>query len=85
MDTLKKIERLFERARQADTPVFHVSDRVIADIRPPEVIPLMPLSVVAGLSAAAAVLFFFMAVNAWTTVNSPNLEMVASLQELSSW
>lgn len=85
MDTLKRIERLFAQARQGETPVFHVSDRVLQDLAtltPPR---LMPLSVFAGVSAAAAVVMFLLSVQAWDYLNSPLAELLTPLQETPLW
>ncbi|MFC1764456.1 hypothetical protein ACFL6U_20605 [Planctomycetota bacterium] len=85
MDTLKKLERLFERDRLGTTPVFHVSNRVIAELGPRETVTLVPLSVFAGVSAAAAALLLFLAVNAWNTMNGPLAELLTPLQETPLW
>ena len=85
MDTLKKIERLFEQARLGEPPVFHVGDRVMADLgalTPPR---LLPLSVFAGLSAVAAVIMFLLSVQAWNYLNSPLAELLTPLQETPLW
>lgn len=65
MATLRQIERLFEQARLAPVPVFHVGDRVLAEIRARQGVELRPLSVLAGLSAAAAIVVLFYAVSGW--------------------
>lgn len=68
MDQLNKLETLFEQARQAATPVFHVSDRVLADIADRRSVRLTPFSIMAGLSAAAAVIALVYAVNSWLSM-----------------
>ena len=70
MDKLGKIEALFERACQGPTPIFHVGERVIAEIAARNSIRLTPLSFVAGLSAAAAAIALFYAINGWMTLSS---------------
>jgi hypothetical protein len=85
MDTLKRIEKLFEQARQDETPVFHVSHRVMADLAalaPPR---LIPLSVFAGVAAAAAVVMFLLSVQTWNYLNSPLAQLLTPLQETSLW
>ena len=63
MDTLTKLDNLFKRSAQCPAPVFHVADRVLDRLQGqiPLVIPLRPLSLVAGLSAAAAIIAIVMA------------------------
>ena len=69
MDNLKRIERLFEHARQCATPVFHVGDRVLEDITVRQSVQLTPLSIVAGISAAAAVIALAYVVNSWLSMS----------------
>jgi len=68
MDKLGRIEKLFERARLCGTPVFHVSDQVLAEIAERQSVRLMPLSIMAGISAAAAVIALFYAINSWMSL-----------------
>lgn len=85
MDTLKRIERLFAQARQGETPMFYVSDGVLQDLAvltPPR---LIPLSVFAGVSAAAAVVMLLLSVQAWNYLNSPLTELLMPLQETPLW
>jgi hypothetical protein len=85
MDTLKKLDQLFALARQGETPVFSVSDRVIADLGQCDVPSLVPLSVFAGVSAVAAAVLLLLAVNAWNYLNSPLAELLTPLQETPLW
>lgn len=68
MDSLERIEKLFEQAQLAGTPVFHVSDRVLVEIAERQSVRLMPLSIMAGISAAAAVIALFYAINSWLSL-----------------
>ena len=66
MDTLKKIDNLFQQAAdqvaQQKTPVFHVSEWVIAELMMDESPRLVPLSVFAGISAVAAAVMLVLSV-----------------------
>ncbi len=68
MDNLNKLELLFERAGQASMPVFHVSDQVLAEIAARQSIQLRPWSIMAGISAAAAVIALVYTVNTWMSM-----------------
>jgi hypothetical protein len=68
MDNLKKIEALFEQARLVNMPVFHVSDQVLAEIAARQSIQLRPWSIMAGISAAAAVIAVVYTVNTWMSM-----------------
>ena len=68
MDSLERIEKLLAQARLCETPVFHVSDRVMAEIAERQSVRLMPLSIMAGISAAAAVIAVFYAINSWMSL-----------------
>jgi len=68
MDNLKRIESLFEQARQVNMPVFHVSDQVLAEIAARQCIQLRPWSIMAGISAAAAVIAVVYTVNTWMSM-----------------
>lgn len=85
MDTLKKIEKLFEQACGCPAPVFRVSDRVIDELAVYEPPRLIPLSIFAGVSAAAAVLVFMLGVHAWSYMSNPFMELVSPLQETPLW
>jgi hypothetical protein len=68
MDQIKKIEELFEQARMIGTPVFRVSDQVLDEIADRKTVQLTPFSIMAGLSAAAAVIALVYAVNSWLSM-----------------
>ena len=68
MDSLERIEKLFEQARRCETPVFQVSDQVMVEIAERQCVRLMPLSIMAGVSAAAAVIALFYAINSWMSL-----------------
>ena len=68
MDNLKQIEALFERARLVNMPVFHVSDQVLAEIAARQSIQLRPWSIMAGISAAAAVIAVVYTINTWMSM-----------------
>lgn len=68
MDSLKKLETLFERAGEVSMPVFHVSDQVLAEIAARQSIQLRPWSIMAGISAAAAVIAVVYTVNTWMSM-----------------
>ncbi|MCF7974858.1 MAG: hypothetical protein K9N55_13650 [Phycisphaerae bacterium] len=68
MDNLRKIETLFEQARLVNMPVFHVSDQVLAEIAARQSIQLRPWSIMAGISAAAAVIAVVYTVNTWMSM-----------------
>ena len=68
MDSLKRIEKLLEQARLCGTPVFHVSDQVMAEIADRQCVRLMPLSIMAGISATAAAIALFYAMHSWASL-----------------
>lgn len=68
MDQMSRIEKLFERARMIGTPVFHVSDQVLDEIADRKTVELVPFSIIAGLSAAAAVIALVYAINSWLSM-----------------
>ena len=68
MDKLKNIETLFNYAQQDQTPVFHIGNKVLTEIMNRETIRLTPLSLMAGISAAAAAIAFFYAINGWLSM-----------------
>ena len=68
MDTLKNLEKLFEQAATAKTPVFHVGDQVLEEIAARQTIQLRPWSIMAGISAAAAVIAIAYTVNTWMSM-----------------
>jgi hypothetical protein len=87
MDTLDGLERLARRARAEDTPIFGVTDAVRQRIRGrrPAAATLIPLGVFGGLSAAAASVIVALALEIWTYMSSPVMELVAPLPEIPLW
>jgi hypothetical protein len=87
MDTLEGLARLARRARDERTPVFGVAEmvrlRIQSESRPS--VTLIPLGLFGGLSAAAASIILFMAVQFWQYMNSPLMELVAPLPEIRLW
>jgi hypothetical protein len=87
MDALDALAKLARKAREEPTPVFGVADRVRLRITAerPQSVTLIPLGLFGGLSAAAASIILFMAVQFWQFVNSPVMELVAPLPEIRLW
>jgi hypothetical protein len=87
MDTLRGIARLARIAREEQTPVFGVAEmvrlRIQSEGRPS--VTLIPLGLVGGLSAVAASILLFMAVQFWQFLNSPVMQLVAPLPEIRLW
>ena len=87
MDALEGLVRLAHKARQEQTPVFGVADQVRLRIRSerPQSITLLPLGVFGGLSAVAASVTLFLAIEFWKYMNSPIMELVRPLPEIRLW
>jgi hypothetical protein len=87
MDTLRSLAKLARIAREEQTPVFGVADlvrlRIQSESRQP--VTLIPLGLFGGLSAAAASIILFLAVQLWQYMNSPLRELVAPLPEIRLW
>jgi len=87
MDTLKALAKLARRAREEQTPVFGVAElvrlRIESEGRQP--VTLIPFGLFGGLSAAAASIILFLAVQFWQYMNSPLRELVAPLPEITLW
>jgi len=89
MDTLSRIEKLVARARHERVPGIDVADRVQWRIRtavavqPP--VPIAPWGVLAGLSAVAASIILFLAVNAWMALSNPMMELYRPVMVASLW
>ena len=87
MDTLKALAKLARRAREEQTPVFGVAElvrlRIESESRQP--VTLIPLGLFGGLSAAAASIILFLAVQLWQYMNSPLRELIAPLPEIRLW
>ena len=87
MDALEGLTRLARRAREEQTPVFGVAEKVRLQIQSEgrQAVTLIPLGLFGGVSAAAASIILFMAVQFWQYVNSPVMQLVAPLPELPLW
>jgi hypothetical protein len=87
MDVLEGLVRLARKAREEQAPVFGVAEKVRLRIRSEQqqAVTLIPLGLFGGLSAAAASVILFMAVQFWQYMNSPVMELVAPLPEIRLW
>lgn len=86
MDTLNKIEHLFQQAAQQPTPVFGVGDKVMKSLNEAdESENFLTFDVFAAISAVAATLFLFWAISAWLTISDPMNVLVEPLQEVALW
>ena len=87
MDTLEGLAKLARRAREEQTPVFGVAQMVRLRIRSEgrTSVTLTPLGPFGGLSAAAASILLFLAVQLWQYMNSPLRELIAPLPEIRLW
>ncbi len=87
MDALEALVRLARKAREEQTPVFGVAEKVRLRIQSEDrqVVTLIPLGLFGGLSAAAASIILFLAVQFWQYMNSPVMELVAPLPEIRLW
>ena len=47
--------------------------------------PLVPMSIVAGLSAVAASIIVFFAINAWLALSNPMMELYRPVQVAGLW
>jgi hypothetical protein len=87
MDALEGLARLARKAREEPTPVFGISEAVRLRIQSeiPEPVTLIPLGLFGGLSALAASVTLALAVQFWTYMSSPVMELVAPLPEIRLW
>ena len=87
MDALEALARLARKAREESMPIFNVADEVRLRIRSEKPSPttLIPLGVFGGLSAVAASITLFMAIEFWKYMSSPIMELVAPLPEMRLW
>ncbi len=87
MDALEALAKLARKAREEPVPVFNVAEGVRLRIRSekPASVTLIPLGLFGGLSAVAASVTLFLAVEFWKYVNSPVMELVAPLPEIRLW
>ncbi len=86
MDTLKAIDRLVQQANKETAPSVDVSGKVLSEIRMGgEAVRILPFTLFAGVSAAAAAVILFLAVNSWSYLTNPIMGLFAPLQEASLW
>ncbi len=89
MDTLRAIEKLVDRARTEVVPTVDVGDgvmlRIAAQLDERRPFAVKPLTVVAGLSALAASIILFLAIDAWQTVIDPMTQLFGPVQVASLW
>jgi len=87
MDALEGLARLARRAREEATPVFGVSEAVRLRIQSErtETVTLIPLGLFGGLSALAASVIMILALQFWSYMTSPVMELVAPLPEIRLW
>ncbi|HEV56955.1 MAG TPA: hypothetical protein ENN87_05595 [Phycisphaerales bacterium] len=89
MDALNRIEKLIARARGERPPSIDVADRVLWRIRvataSPAPVPIAPWGVLAGLSAVAASIILFLAINAWMALSNPMMELYRPVMVASLW
>lgn len=87
MDALEALARLAHKAREEQIPVFSVADQVRLRIRSekPAPVTLIPLSLFGGISAVAASITLFLALEFWKYMSSPVMQLVAPLPEIRLW
>jgi len=89
MDALEGLVRLARKAREEPTPVFGVAEavrlRILSEDQSPESVTLIPLGLFGGLSALAASVTLALAVQFWSYMTSPIMELVAPLPEIRLW
>lgn len=87
MDILRVIGKLAQQAQREPVPVFRVSAAVLERIRQEQVgiIALRTFNVCAAVSACAAIVILFLAVNAWAAVSDPAIELLLPLEEITTW
>ncbi len=89
MDALEGLEKLARKARGEPTPVFGVAEavrlRIQSESETPEPVTLIPLGLFGGLSALAASVTLALAVQFWSYMTSPVMELVAPLPEIRLW
>ncbi|KPJ60983.1 MAG: hypothetical protein AMS15_06175 [Planctomycetes bacterium DG_23] len=80
MDTLKGLEELARQARMEEAPATNVSSRVLIRIMERRPSPILPLSLFAAASAAAAALVLFFGLSSWLSLSDPMRELFAPLE-----
>jgi hypothetical protein len=87
MDALEGLAKLARKAREEPTPVFGVAEavRLRLQCESPASVTLIPLGLFGGLSALAASVTLALAVQFWSYITSPIMELVAPLPEIRLW
>jgi hypothetical protein len=87
MDALEPLDRLARRARQEQTPVFDVANKVRLLIRAerPQAVTLIPMGIFGGLAALAASITVVLAIQLWSYMSNPVMELLTPLQEIRLW
>jgi hypothetical protein len=87
MDTLKGIEKLAQQARQEETPLFGVSNKIMNQIGSEEsqAFNFTVLELFATASAIAASVVGYFSISAWRLIASPLMQYFTPLQEIRLW
>ena len=87
MDTLKGIEKLAQQARQEETPLFSVSNKVMSQIssEESEEFNFTVFELFATASAVVASVVGYFSIGAWKFVASPLMQFFAPFQEVRLW
>jgi hypothetical protein len=87
MDALEPLARLARRAREEQTPVFGIADKVRLRLQAErsQAVTLIPMGVFGGLAALAASVTVAFAIQLWLYINSPVMELIAPLPEIRIW
>jgi len=87
MDALDPLARLARKAREEQTPVFDVAEKVRLRIGIERPVPmtLIPLGVFGGLAALAASVTMALAIQLWSYMSNPVMELLTPLQEIRLW
>jgi hypothetical protein len=87
MDTLEAIEKLAQQAREEETPLFGVANRVLQQIRSEETetFSFTVFDLFATASAVAASVVGYFSIGAWKFIASPLTQFFAPLQEIRLW
>ena len=87
MDILGRIEKLAERAVEEETPVFHIGDKAVRQIRLGDSGPssLIVLDWFAGLSVVAASIVLGFAIHSWVYLANPIMELWTPVEEIPLW
>lgn len=90
MDKLKLIGKLVLKAKNESIPEIDVTDQVLRRIQAeqlagPVVMRISPMSIFAGISAVAASIIIFFAINAWLSLSDPLMQFFGPVQVASVW